>query len=70
MKCALIQLLKVKTIVTLITVGVFAYLSVVGKVEPKDFMLVLMAIVTYYFTKKDAPDTTVVESTTTETTIK
>ena len=48
----LIELLKVKSIITLITIAVFAYLSIVGRIDPKDFMVVLMAIITYYFTKK------------------
>jgi hypothetical protein len=50
---ALIELLKVKTLISLSAMIVFCYLSIVGKIEPKDFMLVLMAIITYYFNKKE-----------------
>jgi hypothetical protein len=51
-------LLKVKTIITLLVFGVFAYLSIVGKIEAKDFMLILGMVATYYFNKdnKKQPD--------------
>ena len=45
------DLLKVKTIITLMSFTVFCYLAIIGKIEAKDFMIVLMAIVTYYFNK-------------------
>lgn len=50
-------LLKVKTIITLLVFGVFSYLSIVGKIEAKDFMLILGMVATYYFNKdnKEAP---------------
>ena len=44
-------LLKVKTIITLLVFSVFAYLSVIGKIEAKDFMLILGMVATYYFNK-------------------
>ncbi len=53
MKEAIIELLKVKTLISLSAMAVFCYLSVISKIEPKDFMLVLMAIITYYFNKKE-----------------
>jgi hypothetical protein len=49
-------LLKVKTIITLLVFGVFAYLSIVGKIEAKDFMLILGMVATYYF-NKDSKET-------------
>lgn len=45
------ELLKIKSIITLMTFGVFAYLSIVGKIDPKDFMLILGMVATYYFNK-------------------
>ena len=51
---ALIQLLKVKSIVTIMILGVFCYLALRGEIEPEYFATVLSAIVTYYFTKKDS----------------
>jgi hypothetical protein len=58
-------LLKVKTIITLLVFGVFAYLSIVGKIEAKDFMLILGMVATYYFNKdnKDSKETSTVEKT-------
>ena len=41
-------LLKVKTIITLLVFGVFSYLSIVEKIEPKDFMPILGMVATYY----------------------
>lgn len=55
-------LLKVKTIITLLVFGVFAYLSIVGKIEAKDFMLILGMVATYYF-NKDSKETSTVEKT-------
>lgn len=49
-------LLKVKTIITLLVFGVFAYLSIVGKIEAKDFMLILGMVATYYFNKDQKQD--------------
>ena len=45
----LARLLKVKSIVTLILTSVFAYLSVVGKVEPQQFMTIFTTIIAFYF---------------------
>lgn len=54
---ALIQLLKVKSIITIMVLAVFCYLALRGEIEPEYFATVLSAIVTYYFTKKDSGTT-------------
>lgn len=45
------NLLKVKSIISLTTTFVFAYLSIKGKIDPQDFMLVLGMVFTYFFNK-------------------
>ena len=52
MKERLSRLIDVKTIVTFAVVGVFSYLAVIGKIEPKDFMGVVLMIITFFFAKK------------------
>lgn len=60
MKNRLAKLIDVKSIVTFILTGVFAYLSVIGSIEPKDFLQVFLMVVTFYFGtqvgKKEAED--------------
>jgi hypothetical protein len=46
------KLIDVKTVVTFTVIGVFSYLAVIGKIEPKDFMAVVLMIVTFFFAKK------------------
>lgn len=46
------KLIDVKTVVTFTVIGVFSYLAVIGKIEPKDFMGVVLMIVTFFFAKK------------------
>lgn len=62
MKCALLQLLKVKSIVTLLFVITLVVVILAGiKIEEKLFLLfsnLMTAVVTYYFNRKDTPDTT------------
>ena len=48
-----VKLIDVKSMVTLSLTGVFAYLSIVGKLEPADFMMIFAMIMTFYFAKKD-----------------
>ena len=43
------NLLSVKSLVTVTLTGVFAYLSVTGVVEGKDFMTVFLIIIAFYF---------------------
>ena len=52
MKEALINLLKVKSIITIIVMGIFAYLSITGQLQTETTSAVIMAIITYYFTRK------------------
>lgn len=58
MKNAIINLLKVKTIITLAITGVFVYLSVVGKLPIETTTMVIGMVFTYYFNKKDKGDET------------
>lgn len=48
---ALVLLLKVKSIITLLTFGAFFYLSITGKINVDNFMLILGMIATYFFNK-------------------
>lgn len=48
-----VKLIDVKSMVTLSLTGVFAYLSIIGKLEPADFMMIFAMIMTFYFAKKD-----------------
>lgn len=52
----LAKLVDVKTVVTFAVVGVFAYLSVVGKIEPKDLMAVVMMVITFFFAKQSSKE--------------
>ncbi len=52
----LAKLIDVKTVVTFAVVGVFAYLSVVGKIEPKDLMAVVMMVITFFFAKQSSKE--------------
>lgn len=47
----LIKLLKIKSIISLLVTAVFCYLSIIGKVDVKDFMVVTVMIMTYFFNK-------------------
>lgn len=46
-----IELLKVKSIITLLSFSAFFYLSVTGKIGSDNFMMILGMITTYFFTK-------------------
>lgn len=56
LKNKLIELLKVKSIITILVFGVFCYLSIIGKVDAQQFMLVLSMVATYYFSKKESKE--------------
>jgi hypothetical protein len=49
MKERFAKLLCVKSIVTLVLTGVFAYLAVKGKVETQQFLTVFTVIISFYF---------------------
>lgn len=53
MKNALINLLKVKTILSLLFSITTCYLAVAGKINMETFVAFTMAIITYYFNKKE-----------------
>ena len=53
MKEKLIELLKVKSIITIVVFGVFSYLAIVGRINAKDFMVILSMVATYYFAKQE-----------------
>ncbi|MBE6686170.1 MAG: hypothetical protein E7591_02955 [Ruminococcaceae bacterium] len=42
-------LIKVKTIVTLIVLGVFAVLSLKGRISPDNVMITVSTVVAFYF---------------------
>lgn len=48
-----VKLIDVKSMVTLSLTGVFAYLSIIGKLEPADFMMIFAMIMAFYFSKKE-----------------
>ena len=51
MKEKLLELLKVKSIITILTFISFFYLSITGKIGNDNFMLILGMIATYFFNK-------------------
>lgn len=53
MKNALINLLKVKTLITLAITIIFCYLAIVGKLPIETTTMVIGMVFTYYFNKKD-----------------
>ncbi|MBO5317566.1 MAG: hypothetical protein J6A74_03910 [Oscillospiraceae bacterium] len=42
-------LIKVKTIVTLVVIGVFAYLALTGSLAPDNVMIIISMVVSFYF---------------------
>jgi len=53
MKKAVINLLKVKSIMTICVMIVFTILALQEKLEPTLTASVITAVITYYFTKKE-----------------
>ena len=45
----LAALLKVKTIVTLVVIGVFAYLALAGSITPDNVMIIVSSVIAFYF---------------------
>ena len=43
------DLLKVKTSVTMVVIGVFAVLSLRGDIEPDNVMIIISMVVSFYF---------------------
>lgn len=51
MKNKLANLIDVKTIVTFIVIGVFAYLAVKGRISTDNVMIVVTSIISFFFAK-------------------
>lgn len=49
MKEKLIKLMGVKSIVTIILCLVFSYLSIIGTVQPDQFMTIFTVVISFYF---------------------
>ena len=60
---AVTKLIKVKTLVTLVLTGVFAYLSVIGKVETQQFLTVFSVVIAFYFGTQHEKKNTKIEVT-------
>lgn len=43
------NLLSIKSIITLVLTGVFAYLSVIGLITPAEFLVIFTVIINSYF---------------------
>lgn len=43
------NLLCIKSIVTLVLTGVFAYLSITGYVSPTEFVAIFIVVINFYF---------------------
>lgn len=54
MKNALINLLKVKSLMTICVMGVFTYLAVKEKMDTAVVASTITAVTTYYFTKESS----------------
>ena len=54
MKEKLAKLVNVKSIITLIICGVFAYLSVIGQILPDQFLTIFTVIISFYFGTQSA----------------
>ena len=49
LKKNLANLVKVKTIVTLIVIAVFSVLALKGNIEPDQVMIIVTAVISFYF---------------------
>ena len=45
----LVNLIKVKTLVTLVVISVFAVLSLRGDIDPDNVMIIISMVVSFYF---------------------
>lgn len=59
MKDAIVNLLKVKSLMTIAVMVVFVILSLNGKLEPTLTASVITAVITYYFTKEKGEENNV-----------
>lgn len=53
MKNKIANLIDVKTIVTFIVIGVFAYLAIKGKISADNVMIVVTSIISFFFAKQN-----------------
>ena len=58
MKAKLAKLIDVKSIVTPVLTGVFAYLAIIAKVSAENFMTIFTVIIAFYFGTQSAKKTT------------
>lgn len=56
MKERIAKLIDLKSIVTILITGALIYGFIVNKIEPKDFMMIVAMIFTFYFSKKKDGD--------------
>lgn len=49
MKAKLAKLIDVKSIVTLVLTGVFAYLAIIGAITAENYMTIFTVIIAFYF---------------------
>lgn len=49
MKEKLAKLVNVKSIITLILCCVFAYLSIIGQIQPDQFLTIFTIVISFYF---------------------
>ena len=54
MKAKLAKLIDVKSIVTLILTGVFAYLAIIAKISADNYMTIFTVVIAFYFGTKTA----------------
>lgn len=52
MKNRVIELLKIKSIVTILLTMVFCYLSYIGRIEASDFLTIFTTVIAFYFGTK------------------
>ena len=57
MKAKLAKLIDVKSIVTLILTGVFAYLAIIAKVSAENYMTIFTVVIAFYFGTQTAKQT-------------
>ena len=49
MKSKFAKLIDVKSIVTLVLTGVFAYLAIIAKVSAENYMTIFTVVIAFYF---------------------
>lgn len=48
------NLLKIKSIVTIVVIAIFAYCAITGKLTTENIMVIVTMIVTFYFTRNNS----------------